>query len=229
MSIVSNLCWEDERVDAGLRAQLGERDGLLAAGAERLGWKLAFGTEEAKRRWGIPGPVLGHLTSATRLAEGAPVAISTWTAPVLEPEIAVLVAADAGVARVGGIAIAIELADLGEGGADLAATIAGNIYHRGFLVGPTREPADSLSVTVLRDGEPSALQTDPFAAVGGRPDDFVAYVAAFLAARGERLSDGEVLLTGSVVPPLGVAPGERIEVRSDALGALEIELRGDQE
>jgi 2-keto-4-pentenoate hydratase len=38
----------------------------------------------------------------------------------------------------------------------------------------------------------------------------------------ERLLGGDVLITGAVVPPLRVAPGDRLSVELSGLGALEI-------
>jgi hypothetical protein len=57
----------DPRLVAALTEQLSRWRMALAHGAERVGWKLGMGEGE---RIG-PGPVIGHLTSATRLEPGA--------------------------------------------------------------------------------------------------------------------------------------------------------------
>ena len=57
----------DPRLVAALTAQLGLWRVALAEGADRVGWKLGMGEGE---RIG-PGPVIGHLTSATQLEPGA--------------------------------------------------------------------------------------------------------------------------------------------------------------
>src|SRR5215210_1295920 len=57
----------DPRLASALAAQLGMWRASLAGGAQRVGWKLGMGDRE---RIG-PGPVIGHLTSATVLPAGA--------------------------------------------------------------------------------------------------------------------------------------------------------------
>jgi 2-keto-4-pentenoate hydratase len=48
------------------------------------------------------------------------------------------------------------------------------------------------------------------------------HVADLLDAFGERLSGGEVVITGSIVPPMPVAPGDRVEYELNPLGRLSI-------
>jgi 2-keto-4-pentenoate hydratase len=45
-----------------------------------------------------------------------------------------------------------------------------------------------------------------------------------LAACGERLRAGEVVITGSVVAPVPVAPGQRVVVELGPLGGLSVSL-----
>jgi hypothetical protein len=57
----------DERLPAAMLEQLAHRPVTLAAGTWHLGWKLGVGQRESIGR----SIVVGHLTSATRLAAGA--------------------------------------------------------------------------------------------------------------------------------------------------------------
>jgi 2-keto-4-pentenoate hydratase len=52
---------------AALAAQLADWRRTLGVGAERVGWKLGIGDRESIG----PGPVIGHLTSATQLDPGS--------------------------------------------------------------------------------------------------------------------------------------------------------------
>jgi len=226
--------WEDERVQRGMRAQLERRRERLAAGEQALGWKLGFGTPQAMAKLGTVAPLVGFLTSGTRVEPGATVSVSGFAKPVLEPEVAVHVgrdlaagASDAEVrGAVAGLGPAIEVADVGAAGDDPEAILAGNVVHRAVLLGPSTFEVDTgaLRVAVLRDGETVAQSDDPLAAVGGDLVALVRHVARVLEAFGEHLRAGEVIITGSTIaPPPPGAPG-LVRVELAPLGALEVRL-----
>jgi 2-keto-4-pentenoate hydratase len=54
----------------------------------------------------------------------------------------------------------------------------------------------------------------------------VRLTAERLAAGGEHLRAGDVVITGSIVPPLNVAPGERITAEIEPLGSLTVAISG---
>src|SRR5919112_1211896 len=113
----------------------GER---LAAGERAIGWKVGFGAPAAMEKLGTTQPLVGFLTDGTLLADGSSVEVGGWTAPILEAEIAVHVAADLGAGAspqdvreaIGGLGPAIELADIERPPADPEEILAGNIFHR---------------------------------------------------------------------------------------------------
>jgi 2-keto-4-pentenoate hydratase len=217
--------WEDERVHRGTAAQLALRDEMLAAGAERLGWKLAFGAPAAAERWGIRGPAVGFLTDATHIAPGSTRSLADLETPALEFEIAVQVAVDASGPTPAGVGLAFELADLERKSEDLEEVVAGDVYHRGVVLGDLdHDPSEVGPVRVSRDGEEIGATDDPAAAVGGTVTEFVAYVDRYLAAFGEELRDGDVIITGSVVPLVPCADGGRFEIDGAALGSLSLTL-----
>ncbi len=217
--------WADPRVVEGTRRQLEARDRMLAEGARRLGWKLGLGAPPARERWGIRGPAVGFITDATQLEPRATLSPAGWEAPVLEAEVAVRVAVDSEGARVGALGVAIELADLGSGAGDLADVIAGDIFHRQTVLGALdADPATPIGrVTVERDGEQVDAAADPVAPVGGTAAELTAYVDAYLAVLGEELRDGDVIITGSVVPLVDCAGGHFV-VSSPGLGSVEVVL-----
>jgi 2-keto-4-pentenoate hydratase len=221
----------DARIERGTRAMLELRARRLAAGERPLGWKVGFGAPAAYERLGTDRPLVGFLTDRGLLPDGATVAIGDWTTPMLEPEIAVHLARDVEAgedasAAIGGLSAAIELADLEFSPADPEPIVAGNIYHRHVLLGPVdrgRSTADGIRGRVLRHGDELAA-TDTPEALTGTLAAVLRHTADLLADAGERLRAGEVVICGSIVPPLAIAPGDRITAEIEPLGSLTVTL-----
>jgi len=215
--------WEVPAVVAGMERLLARRRGLLAAGAEPLGWKLAFGTEAAMESLGLSGPLVGFLTDATLIASGGECGIGGWTAPKLEPEIAIHLGA--GGAEVAAVAPAIELADVDLPPTETETVLAGDIYHRGVVLGdavaaPTSGPP---SVIVRRDGESFAQVADAEAVVG-KLEALVAYVGRYLERFGAESLEGEVIISGSTVPLIDVEAGQEYAVELVGAGRVAVRL-----
>jgi 2-keto-4-pentenoate hydratase len=221
----------DPRIERGLLAQLTARHRRLEDGESSLGWKLGMGVPAAMERLGTSAPLVGYLLDSGRVESGATVDVSAWANATLEPEIAAHMGADlnGGASRpdaeaaIAGFGVAIELVDLDADETDPEAILAANIYQRHVLLGPARDgvaPGD-VSVRVLVDGTEEAAADDA-TAVTGDPVDLVLHVASTLASAGETLRAGEVVICGSVVPALGVAPGDSVEVVLEPLGSLSV-------
>jgi 2-keto-4-pentenoate hydratase len=225
----------DPRIERGTRAMLELRRERLAAGDRPLGWKVGFWAPAARSQLGLDRPLVGFLVDGGLIPDGAEVAIGDWATPMLEPEIAAHVAMDiAGDASwdevraaIGGLSAAIELADVDPPPEEVETIVAGNIYHRHVMLGPVdteRSTADGITGRLVRDGEQIAATDDPSAAAGELVE-VVRLTAELLAACGERLQAGEVVITGSIVPPVPVAPGESLAAELGELGALNVRLR----
>ena len=224
----------DGRIAAGMREQLALRDERVRAGERQIGWKLGFGAPDAAAALGIDRPLVGFLLEGGVVADGAQVPIGSWTKPMLEAEIAAHLARDVAPgaswsdvrAAIGGLAPAIELADLHTPPEDVRAILAGNIFHRHVVLGPVdrgRSTAEGVGGRVVLDGVPVAATEDP-SALTGELVEVIRLTAELLEACGERLRAGEVVITGSVVPPQPVAPRQRVRVELAPLGALELRL-----
>jgi 2-keto-4-pentenoate hydratase len=222
----------DPRIAGGMREQLALRRARIRSGERPLGWKVGFGSPAAFEKLAIDRPLVGFLTDAGLLEDGAEVPIGDWVAPALEAEVAVRVGADVpGDASrdavrdaIAAAAAAIELADVHPPPDDVSAILAGNVFHRHVLLGSfgtTARHGDGVSGRLLRDGIEIAATDDP-AALTGEIAEVVRLTAELLAACGELLRAGDVVITGAVVPPVPVAPGERYRVELDPLGALEL-------
>ncbi len=213
--------WEDPRVREGLERQLASRSALIAGGARALGWKVGFGAPAALEVMQITAPLLGFLTDMTLLESGTRVDVSGWVRGIVEFEVAVVLGSDLGAgasdeearAAIRAVGPAIELADidLPIQADQVAGIVAGDIFHRGVVLGEMEESRAGLDITglvarVLIDGEVRSEVTDLEALTGPYPW-IVSTVASSLAANGLRLRAGDVIITGSVIPPIPVTEG----------------------
>jgi 2-keto-4-pentenoate hydratase len=213
----------DARIRAGMQRQLAARAAALAAGAAHRGWKVAFATPPSRAAAGVDRSVVGFLTDATELPTGAEIAIAEWTRPTIEAELAVHVGDELAVAAV---AVAIEVVDLELPVDATEDVLAGSIFHRHYVLGEPRpgEDASDVHVRALVDRELVAAQDEPTAVIG-TPPEIVATVADELRRHGEELRPGDLILGGSTIPLHPVAPGQRLRVEADGLGALELTFR----
>jgi 2-keto-4-pentenoate hydratase len=209
----------DERVSRGMKSQLADRRRDLARDDDRgLGWKLGFGTTAAMEKLGIEAPLVGYLLASRRLESGAVVDISNWGNARLEPEIVARVGEDGGIAAIGA---AIELIDLDPSLGDPEAILEANIFQRHVLLGPVTEGAsvDGVTLRVHVNGEEVAA-TDDVTAATGDLDALVRHVSATLADAGESLERGDMVICGSIVAQVELAPGDKVEVSLEPLGGL---------
>ena len=212
-------------------AQLTERRRRIEEGEASLGWKLGMGVPAAMAKLGTDAPLVGYLLAPARVEDGGTVSLDGWGTAKLEPEIAVHMGADlaAGASRadaeaaIAGLGPAIELVDLDPSADDPEAILAADIFQRHVLLGPVTEGATAAgtSARALKNGDEAAATADATEATGD-PVDLVLHVANVVGAAGEGLLAGEVVICGSVVPALDVAPGDTVEVQLDPLGSLTV-------
>jgi 2-keto-4-pentenoate hydratase len=201
-----------------MEAQLELRRERLAAGDAPLGWKVGFGTPEAFEKLGTGAPLVGFLLRSAIVPSGTPYSLDGVGRPALEPEVAVRVGE-------GGVPVALgpafEIADV-EATSDVERILAGDIFQRGVVLGPMAERAtlEAASALVSVNGEPVRV-ADPEAMPGAIPD-LIAHVSDLLPEFGEQLRPGDVVITGSIVPPIQVAPGDRVEYELDGIGSVSI-------
>ena len=227
--------WDDPRIVRGMAAQFALRRQRIDGGDKPLGWKVGFGTPPQLKQFNIAGPLVGFLTRNARVAPGGTVSLAGWTKPVAEPEIAVHIGSDlaagatleTAATAIAGISPAIELADLHEPPTDPERILGHDIYQRHVVLAgitPARAggAADGLTCRIMRRGAEFARTSDPQANTG-RWVDIVAHVANVLGAFGERLRAGEVIITGSVVPPIAIEPDEsNLSFALDPVGGVSV-------
>ena len=105
---------------------------------------------------------------------------------------------------------------------DVGALLADDVSAAAVIVGPEIDPAavDLPAVRVAaRVGE--ATFTGDAGAVLGDPARAVAWLCADLHRRGEGLAAGDLVLSGALVGPTPVAPGEVVRADLGELASLE--------
>lgn len=228
---------DDERITRGMRTQLAGRAGRLAGGERPIGWKAGFGAAAAMEKLGIDGPLVGFLTDRVVVEPGATVSIAGWAQPVVEPEIAIYMGADLGAgadetaaaAAIGGLGVAFELADLDPPPDDVEAILAGNIYNRHVMLAPLGGEGAGGAVAgrtgIVRRNRAEFATTSDLEANTGRLTAVAAHIADVLAGLGERLAAGDVIIAGSIVPPVFVeVAAEDIDYEVSGLGRLSVRV-----
>jgi 2-keto-4-pentenoate hydratase len=133
---------------------------------------------------------------------------------MVEPEVGIEVADDGASAAALMPALEIVAPDSLD---DLEQVLAGNVFHRGVVLGPRSPVASPGTARVLHDGE-QLHQLDASGALAGILD----LVARRLADAGERLRPGDVVIAGTLTPPLAVAPGSSVRLELDPIGAVDV-------
>ncbi len=228
--------WKDPRVAAGLTRQLAKRRDEVGAGATPIGWKVGFGAPASLDLLRITAPLVGYLTSDTRLEAGASVDVSGWVGGVVEFEVAVrmgeaLAAGASDVeasAAVDALAPAIELADvtMKPGPHRVADILAANIFHAGVILGEF----DSRRSDIDLDGLMGQMAIDRVSwepiieleEMPGRYSRIVATVANTLASQGEMLRAGDIIITGAIVPPVPVGAGSEFSYSLDSAAPITV-------
>ena len=211
---------ENPLIKKGLAAQFAKRRARIVAGEKSLGWKVGLGAPAVLQRLDLAAPLIGFLMQRALVLSGGRVSFQGWTKPVAEPEVCVRMATDltsgatpeTTTAAIKEILPAIELADFEPFPTldNLDTVLEGDIYQRHIILcGNTRPGAslDGLVSRVMRRNAEMARTTN-LEAMTGNLLDIVAHVADVVDSFGERLSAGDVIITGSITPPIIIDPDE---------------------
>lgn len=225
---------QDPRIVRGMKTQLDRLYERLATGDKCIGWKIAYSAPAKMQQFGLRAPLTGYLTEKEVVASGTLISLADWTKAVAEPEIAVYMGDDlaSGANRdtikraIRGIGPAIELCDSVRKSDEVEEILARNISQRGVILGPcdtTRAGCrlDGVRARIIKNGkeianttEPQTLPGDLLGLVGG--------VADRLSESGELLRAGQVIITGTIIPPLLVEAGEEIIFSLDPIGTISV-------
>jgi 2-keto-4-pentenoate hydratase len=215
------------RVPLALQAQLRVRRAQLDSGAVRVGWKVGLHVAEVEEVMGSE-PVFGYLTSTTRLEPSSTFHTRGVRALRAESEVAVELDRDVRStddpetvrAAVPELATALELVDVDPPVDSFEEVVADNVYHRAFVLGPTRKVVTGtrLESTCRVNGE--------IRASGATSEDFAVKLLATarqLEAVDEGLRAGDRIITGSQTH-VPVRAREAVEISIEPLGSLAIQI-----
>lgn len=220
-----------------------ERDAYLAqriflAGLEPeevvVGHKVALTTKASRDHLGVHEPCYGHILDRCVYPSDSDVPIGSLTAPHIEAEIAFVLGADLcgpGVTPVDvmraarGVMPSLELVDLKVEGEGIRATdvIIHNALHGGLVAGSRLCPLEGLDlqyegVTVELNGELHGSGTG--FEVMGNPINPIVWLANKLAESGDCLRAGETIISGAMVTPAKLKPGDWVKVTYSRMGSV---------
>jgi 2-keto-4-pentenoate hydratase len=213
-----------------------------ASGQAVAGWKIAATSAAGQRHIGVDGPLAGRLLAGRVLPAGVPVPLGHNRMRVAEAEFAFTFARPVvfrgDVASIGdaldavrSIRPAIEIPDsrfdnfLTAGAAQLIADAACACW---VIFGPERAAGwrerDLVNhhVWALRNGVPASEGTG--ANVLGGPAIALAWIVNELRQAGEAVRAGDVVITGTCVPPVAIEPGDDVRMDFGDLGSMAVEF-----
>jgi 2-keto-4-pentenoate hydratase len=222
-------------LESGLAAQAEALHRRTEAGDELLGWKVGLNAPPVQAALGLDGVVVGFLTTATALEAGATHSLAGASNPGIEPELAIRFGSDVPADpapeqvtdAIDAVAPALELVDLDRPLDDLHAILAGNVFHRGLLLGDfdaarVGGELDGLAVAVRRGGEEAGAVS--IAESYRDLTETLGMVARRLGLMGEALRAGQFVIAGSLTPIVPVAAGDEVRADFGPLGTLVLDF-----
>lgn len=203
-----------------------------AQGRRIVGRKAGLTAKAVQVQLGVDQPDFGVLFDDMRVADGGLLDPARCIQPKAEAEIAFVLAADLPspettpeqvAAAVATVHAAIEIVDsrIADWKITFADTVADNGSSAFFVLAGEGKPLAGLDLEgagmeMTFDG--AVVSTGVGAAALGNPLNAAAWLAQTLAARGEPLRAGDVLLAGALGPMVALAPGNRVEAKVAGIG-----------
>ncbi|MEV5018056.1 2-keto-4-pentenoate hydratase [Streptomyces sp. NPDC053780] len=225
-------------VDAAYEVQRLNVRRALAGGRRLTGRKIGLTSPAVQRQLGVDQPDFGALFADMEIPDEGRVPTGLLLQPKVEAEVAFVLGADlpasdcttAGVLRATEYALpALEIVDSRVAGWDISIvdTVADNASSGLYVLGRIPVPLGrldlpALTMTMTRDGEEVSRGTG--ADCLGSPLQAAVWLASALAAAGDPLRAGDVVLTGALGPMAPAAPGARFRTDIDGLGSVQVEF-----
>jgi 2-keto-4-pentenoate hydratase len=203
-----------------------------AAGRRIVGRKAGLTAKAVQAQLGVDQPDFGVLFDDMRVADGGRLDPARALQPKAEAEIALVLGADLPdpettreqvAAAVATVHAAIEIVDsrIADWAITFADTVADNGSSAFFILAEQGHPLAGLDLytagMVLEvDGQIASLGAG--AAALGHPLEAAAWLARTLAARGEPLKAGDILLTGALGPMVTLTAGNQVRAVVGGIG-----------
>ncbi|MFF0508757.1 2-keto-4-pentenoate hydratase [Streptomyces griseus] len=234
---VRTLLPPDDLPTAYAVQQLGVRR-ALARGRRLTGRKIGLTSSAVQHQLGVDQPDFGALFADMAVPEGAPVPAGLLLQPKVEAEVALVLDRDLPhpdstvadvMAATGFCLAALEIVDsrISEWDISIVDTVADNASSGLYVLGSRPVPLNGLdlravTMALTRNGKPASAGTG--ADCLGSPLNAAAWLASTLAAAGDPLRAGDVVLTGALGPMLPAAPGDVFEAQISVLGSVRAEF-----
>ncbi len=212
---------------------------LLRSGRGPLvGWKLGVTSRAKQQQVGVDSPIYGFLAADHVLDAGEPLTVAEHINPRCEPEIVFVMGHELAGAHVSttevlaataGVAVGIEVLDsrYTDYRFTMPDVVADNASAGRYAVGTPVPPQgiDLRLVGVVLEHNGGVVATASGAASLGHPAAAVAWLVRSLAATGEGLRAGDVVLSGGLTAAVPVSAGDVVVATVDRLGSLELGCR----
>jgi 2-keto-4-pentenoate hydratase len=215
----------------------------LAAGRRIVGRKAGLTSPAVQRQLGVDQPDFGALFADMCVPDGDELPAGRLLAPKVEAEVALVLGADLPDPRVTVVDVlratdfalpALEVVDSRVANWDITIvdTVADNASCGLFVLGATPVPLDRVDLRGvqmrLRRGDEIVSRGTGADCLGG-PLNAAVWLAATLAAAGDPLRAGDVLLTGALGPMVAAAAGDSFETEISGLGSVRTRFAAPRE
>ena len=168
------------------------------------------------------------------VGSGSTISLDGWKKPAAEPELAVYMGKDLspGADRetasdaIEALGPAIEIADVTNPPEEVEQTLACDIYQRHVVIGKKDRTRAGGILNDLRCrvscGEREIEVPEDIQTLTGELIEIVQHTANILGAFGEKLRAGEILITGSMTPPISVSAGDKIDFTLSPIGSISV-------
>jgi 2-keto-4-pentenoate hydratase len=211
-------------------------------GRRVIGRKVGLTAKAVQVQLGVDQPDFGVLFDDMRIPDGGTLRRSQVLQPKAEAEVAIILARGVDdpaatpetlLAATDCAVAAIEIVDsrIADWKITFADTVADNGSSAFFVLGSERKPLEGLDLYtcgMAMEVNGSVASLGAGAACLGHPLNAAAWLARTLAAAGEPLRAGDVVLTGALGPMVALTPGDRVTARIGGLGAASFEYEGTE-
>jgi 2-keto-4-pentenoate hydratase len=200
-----------------------------------LGWKLGVTSRAKQVQVGVDAPIYGFLAGEHPLDVGELLAVDQYIQPRGEPEIVLVLGRDLDGPRVtaadvlaaaAAVAVGIEVLDsrFQDYRFTIPDVVADNASASRYVVGTPVPVAgiDLRLVGVVLEHNGDVVATASGAASLGHPAAAVAWMVRELAASGEGIRAGQLVLTGGLTAAVPLRAGDCLVATVDRIGSLEL-------
>ncbi|WP_062992673.1 2-keto-4-pentenoate hydratase [Nocardia anaemiae] len=226
--------WPELDLDTAYRVQKRLIEKKVEAGEKVVGVKLGLTSRAKQERMGITSPLTAVLTDGYVLAADVPIPLDELIHPRVEPEIVFVmgkrlegpgITAATALDAVESVHAGLEVIDSRyiDFKFTLPDVVADNASSARFLVGGKALSPKNLDLALeacVLTVNGTVVDSATGAAVQGHPAEALALAANALAARGEVIEAGQLVLTGGLTDAVFVHAGDQIGAEFTSLGSV---------